>query len=146
MSYILVPPGDDSIDPLAYRASIPARLPPAINIDEFTDADPLPPLPSRPSTFDSTGDVRRKWIGAGKDEFDHLTNTGTITRLSPEQGDALRRKARSTGQKYIELRAKAVFTIKPSKFKIRIVACGNKPRRRSVALPQLTSTQARCGT
>ena len=34
--------------------------------------------------------------------------------------------ARSTGQKYIELPAKAVFTIKPSKFKIGIVACGNK--------------------
>ena len=31
VSYILVPPGDDSIDFLVYRASIPARLPPAIN-------------------------------------------------------------------------------------------------------------------
>ena len=74
----------------------------------------------------STGDVRRKWIGAGKTELDNLTNTSTITSLAPEQRDELRRTARATGQKYIELPAKAVFTIKPSKFKIRIVACGNK--------------------
>ena len=263
VSYILVPPGDDNIDFLVYRASIPARLPPAINIDELTGTDPLPPLPSRPSTFDrslhdrvaeeemtrnpldldplpvdrplhhhdstddrskdssthptlpddnrrdkddinndnlndeddddviveysladahsslpadcpftflylssedstrddpshdtehdlslpdapstrqgtthvsvtadevlrSTGDTRRKWIGAGKTELDNLTNTSTITSLAPEQRDELRRTARATGQKYIELPAKAVFTIKPSKFKIRIVACGNK--------------------
>ena len=52
VSYILVPPGDNNIDFLVYRASIPARLPPAINIDEFTGTDPLPPLPSRPTTFD----------------------------------------------------------------------------------------------
>ena len=51
-SYILVPLGDDATDPLVYRASNPARLPPAINIDEVTDADPLPPLPFRPSTCD----------------------------------------------------------------------------------------------
>ena len=74
----------------------------------------------------STGDVRRKWIGAGKTELDNLTNTSTITSLAPEQRDELRRTARATGQKYIELPAKAVITIKPSKFKIRIVACGNK--------------------
>ena len=74
----------------------------------------------------STGDVRRKWIGAGKTELDNLTNTSTITRLSPEQRDEIKRKARATGQKYMELPAKAVFTIKPSKFKIRIVAFGNK--------------------
>ena len=52
VSYILVPPGDDNIDFLVYRASIPAQLPPAIKIDELTGADPLPPLPSRPSVFD----------------------------------------------------------------------------------------------
>ena len=52
VSYILVPPGDDNIDFLVHRASIPARSPPAIKIDELTDVDPLPPLPSRPPTFD----------------------------------------------------------------------------------------------
>ena len=263
VSHILVPPGDDNIDFLVYRTSIPARLPPAIKIDELTDADPLPPLPSRPSTVNrpmqdrmveeemtrnpldldpllvdqplhnhdsggdrskensthptltddsrrekddmnndnlndeddddviveysladahsslpadcpftflylssedstredpshhtdqdlslpdssstrqgtthvsvtadevlrSTGDVRRKWIVGGQIELDNLTDTGTITRLYVEQRDEINREARSTGQKYIELPAKAVFTIKPSKFKIRIVACGNK--------------------
>ena len=29
-------------------------MPPAINIDEIIDADPLPPLPYRPSTFDKS--------------------------------------------------------------------------------------------
>ena len=42
VSYILCPPREDNINSLVYRASIPARLPPATNIDEFTDADPLP--------------------------------------------------------------------------------------------------------
>ena len=74
----------------------------------------------------STGEVRRKWIAAGKTELDNLTNTCTTTDLSPQQRDEIKRKARATGQKYIELPAKAVFTIKPSKFKMRIVACGNK--------------------
>ena len=243
VSCILVPPGDDNIDSLVYRASIPARFPPAIKIDELTDADPLPPLPFRPSTFDrslhdkvaeeemsrnpldldpspvdrplynhdskddrsressthptlpddnrrdkddinndnlndeddddviveysladahsslpadcpftflclssgdstrddpshdtdqdaslpdssstrqgtthvsvtadevlrSRGDVRRKWIGAGQIELDNLTNTGTITRLSPVQRDEIKRTTRSTGQKYIKLAAK----------------------------------------
>ena len=51
-AYILVPPGDDNIDFLVYRASIPARLPPATKIDELTGTHPLPPLPSRPTIFD----------------------------------------------------------------------------------------------
>ena len=50
VSYILCPPGEDNIDPLVYRASIPAQLPPAINVGELSE--PLPPLPSQPSTFD----------------------------------------------------------------------------------------------
>ena len=52
VSYILVPPGDDNIDFLVYRASMPARLPPAMNVDELTGTDPLPPSPSRPTIFD----------------------------------------------------------------------------------------------
>ena len=283
VSYILVPPGDDNIDFLVYRASIPARLPPAMNVDELSGTDPLPPLPSQPTTFDrpmqdrmveeemtrnpldldplpvdrplhhhdstddrskdssthptlpddnrrdkddinndnlndeddddviveysladahsslpadcpfaflylssedstrddpshdiehddslpdapstrqgtthvsvtadevlrSTGDTRRKWIGAGKTELDNLTNTSTISSLAPEQRDELRRTARATGQKYIELPAKAVFTIKPSKFKIRISPVAIRLMRRSVAPLQLILTQACCGT
>ena len=38
----------------------------------------------------------------------------------------LRRIARSIGNKLIELPAKGVFTIKPDKYKVRFVACGNK--------------------
>ena len=76
-------------------------------------------------TFTSGYDPQM-WIGAGKTELDNLTDTNTIPRLSPEQRDEIKRMARTKGQKYIELPAKAVFTIKPSKFKLRIVACGNK--------------------
>ena len=57
------------------------------------------------------------WIGAGKTELDNLTDTGTVTRLSPEERAEIKRMARSNGQKYIELPAKAVFTIKPSKLR-----------------------------
>ena len=35
-------------------------------------------------------------------------------------------EARKKGLKYVELRAKGVFAIKPDKFKVRVVACGNK--------------------
>ena len=42
VSYILCPPGDDSIDPLVHRAGLPAKLPPAVNIDELAGPDPLP--------------------------------------------------------------------------------------------------------
>ena len=41
VSYILVPPGDGNIDSLVCCASIPAHLPPAINIDELMGANPL---------------------------------------------------------------------------------------------------------
>ena len=42
VSYILCPPGDDSIEPLVHRAGLPAKLPPAVNIDELAGPDPLP--------------------------------------------------------------------------------------------------------
>ena len=42
VSYILCPPGDDSIDPLVHRAGLPAKLPPAVNNDELAGPDPLP--------------------------------------------------------------------------------------------------------
>ena len=77
VSHILCPPGEDNIDPLDYCASIPARLPPAVNIDEFTGADPLPPLPSRPSSFD--GSLHDK---AAKDEM-----SGNPVNLDPSPVD-----------------------------------------------------------
>ena len=42
VSYILCPPGDDSIDPLVHRAGLPAKFPPAVNIDELAGPHPLP--------------------------------------------------------------------------------------------------------
>ena len=78
--------------------------------------------------FEALAIVCRKWIGAGQTELDNLIDTPAPLSLdlSPEQRDEIKKMARSTGQKYIELPAKAVFTIKPCKFKIRIFACGNK--------------------
>ena len=56
-----------------------------------------------------------------------LVGSGLVlTKMNLTQRDKLKRRARSTGQKYIELPANAVFTIKPDKFKVRVVACGNK--------------------
>ena len=39
---------------------------------------------------------------------------------------ARRKESDIFGQKYLQLPAKAVLTIKPDKHKVRIVACGNK--------------------
>ena len=76
--------------------------------------------------FRSEGNERRKWIGACKKELDNLTSTQTIEPISADDLTRLRRTARSTGNKLIELPAKGVFTIKPDKYKVRFVACGNK--------------------
>ena len=63
---------------------------------------------------------------AGRKELDNLTNTGTVEPISPERKEQIKVEARKKGLKYVELPAKGVFTIKPDKFKVRIVVCGNK--------------------
>ena len=63
---------------------------------------------------------------AGGKELDNLTNTGTIEPISPERMEQIKVEARKKGLKYVELPAKGVFATKPDKFKVRIVACGNK--------------------
>ena len=68
--------------------------------------------------LDSDGQTRLKWMEAGRKELDNLTNTGTIEQIKVE--------ARKKSLMYVELPAKGVFTIRPDKFKARIVACGNK--------------------
>ena len=74
----------------------------------------------------SDGDERWKWMKAGRTELDNLKNTGTVTAISSAKKEELRREARATGQQFVELPSKGVFTIKPDKYKVRIVACGNK--------------------
>ena len=76
----------------------------------------------------STGEEREKWLAAGKKEIDNLTIPKAITALSPQEKKALKEKAQLEGKDYIELPAKVVFTIKPEKYKIRIVACGNQTK------------------
>ena len=75
-----------------------------------------------------TGEEREKWLAAGKKEIDNLTLPKAITALSPQEKTALKEKAQLEGEDYIELPAKVVFTIKPDKYKIRIVACGNQTK------------------
>ena len=76
----------------------------------------------------STGEEREKWLAAGKKEVDNLTIPKAITALSPQEKTALKEKAQLEGQDYIDVPAKVVFTIKPEKYKIRIVACGNQTK------------------
>ena len=66
-----------------------------------------------------------EWMKAGRTELDNLKNTGTVTAISSEKKEELRREARATGQQFVELPLKVGFTIKPDKYKVRIVACGN---------------------
>ena len=63
---------------------------------------------------------------AGRKELDNLTGIGTVECISPEVHDRIKAEARASGKKYAELPSKGVFTIKPDKYKVRIVACGNK--------------------
>ena len=76
--------------------------------------------------LNSDGEERFKWMAAGRKELDNFSNTGTIEAISPEKKEQMKRDARARGEKYIELLAKGVFSIKPDKYKVRIVACGNK--------------------
>ena len=74
----------------------------------------------------SDGEEHFKWMCAGRKELDNLTGTGTVECISPEVRDRLKAGARALGKIYAELPSKGVYTIKPDKYKIRIVACGNK--------------------
>ena len=107
--------------------------------DPLHDLDQSDPLPgdarnqgvshvpvSADQVLRSEGNERRKWIGACKKELGNLTSTQTIEPISVNDLTRLRRTALFTGNKLIELPATAVFTIKPDKYKVRFVACGNK--------------------
>ena len=54
----------------------------------------------------SDGDERWKWMKAGRTELDNLKNTGTVTAISSEKKEELRREARATGQQFVELLSK----------------------------------------
>ena len=103
-------------------------------IDEMTQDNALPssrqgishiPVTAQ-QVLETEGEDRLKWIGASRKELDNLTGTGTTTNLSPEEKEELKRTAKSNGLKYIDLPAKVVFTIKLDKYKVRVVAYGNK--------------------
>ena len=108
----------------------------ASDLHDLTSSDPLPEelrkqgVTHIPVTADevlrSDGEERFKWMAAGRKEIDNLQGTGTVEGISPERKEQVKLKAKSQGRKYIELPSKVVFTIKPDKYKVRVVACGNK--------------------
>ena len=63
---------------------------------------------------------------AGRKGLDNLSSIGATEAISPEAKELLKAHAKAAGQKNIEFPAKAVFTIKPDKHTVRVVACGNK--------------------
>ena len=81
----------------------------------------------------TTGEQREHWLEAGRKEIDNLTSkrsevhkVGALEPINPTERDRLKSRATIDGYQYIELPAKVVWTIKPDKFKCRIVACGNQ--------------------
>ena len=108
----------------------------ASDIHDLTSSDPLPEVLRKqrvthiPVTADevlrSDGEERFRWMAAGRKEIDNLQGTGTVEGISPERKEQVKSKAKSQGRKYIELPSKVAFTIKPDKYKARVVACGTK--------------------
>ena len=83
--------------------------------------------------YKSTGETRQKWLCAGENEISNFTSprsgdhkTGAVSTTAPEEKNDLKNNAKAKGYQYMELPAKVVWTIKPDKFKCRIVACGNQ--------------------
>ena len=81
----------------------------------------------------STGEQREQWLEAGRQEISNLTSKrsndhkiGALEPINPPERDRLRSRATIDGYQYIEIPAKVVWTIKPDKYKRRIVACGNQ--------------------
>ena len=81
----------------------------------------------------TTGEQREQWLEAGRKEISNLTSkrsevhkVGALEPINPSEKDQLKSRATIDGHQYIELPAKVVWTIKPDKFKRRIVACGNQ--------------------
>ena len=81
----------------------------------------------------TTGEQREQWLEAGRKEINNLTSkrsevhkVGALEPINPTERDRLKSRATIDGYQYIELPAKVVWTIKPDKFKCRIVACGNQ--------------------
>ena len=81
----------------------------------------------------TTGAQREQWLEAGRKEISKLTSkrsdehkVGALEPINPSEEDKLKSRATIDGYQYIELPAKVVWTIKPDKFKCRIVACGNQ--------------------
>ena len=81
----------------------------------------------------TTGAQQEQWLEAGRKEISNLTSkrsdehkVGALEPINPSEKDKLKSRATIDGYQYIELPAKVVWTIKPDKFKCRIVACGNQ--------------------
>ena len=82
----------------------------------------------------TTGEHREQWLEAGRKEINNLTSkrseehkVGALEPINPSERDKLKSRATTIdGYQYIKLPANVVWTIKPDKFKCKIVACGNQ--------------------
>ena len=79
--------------------------------------------------LNSTGKNREQWIASINSEIGNLTGPKGISTVIPERKEELKAHLMRTGQSYVELPAKTVFTIKPKKFKTRVCACGNQTQK-----------------
>ena len=83
------------------------------------------PVPAE-QVLQTDGEERFKWKCAGRKELDNLTGPGTMECIPPLVKEKTKAEARASSKKYAELPSKSVFTVKPDKYKVKIVACGNK--------------------
>ena len=72
--------------------------------------------------LNNKGKTRKQWIASIIKEL----RTESNHNFYPEKKEDLKAEARRTGQSYVELPAKAFFTIKPKQVKTRVCACGNQ--------------------
>ena len=119
-------PDDDEIELLAFEDDDP-------DIDDKRRQATTHINVTSDEVLKTTGDVRQRWLSAGQTEIDNLTvsrttgqKTGALSTIDSQEKERLKAEAKRTGSDYVELPGKVVWTIKPDKYKCRIVACGNQ--------------------
>ena len=115
---------EDSSRPMEELEGCNGKDPPPIGEEELRKQAVTHINVSPEEVLRSTGDEWKKWLTAGKKELDNLATA--LTPIPPEKRNELKMNANREGYQYTELPGKVLFSIKPEKYKVRIVACGNK--------------------
>ena len=124
-----------------YLSSEDCRAHNADDVDADLPLDPAEPRKQATTHINVTSDEvarttsaqREQWLEAGRKEISNLTSKrsdehkiGALEPIHPSEKDRIRSRATIDGCQYVELPAKVVWTVKPDKFKCRVVACGNQ--------------------